>query len=203
MLPSCGDFLHINSRRPLFRVFQLFRSRSKILCLLLLGLCGVPGLFSSLAYGFQPMEEFLKKKTKSLKIHVRAMPDKDAVEPGGQVLVYVVATPKKGWHIYSLQKQGDDPSLSTRIRLDAKPFQPDGPWQESDPEMRRDDALEKVLKIHTRRVEFTRTLTVPENTSPATYPIKGVLTYRVCDNKVCTLPQDWPFQFHVIVKSSK
>lgn len=164
---------------------------------------GLFGFVPVVAYGFQPMDEFLKSKTESLKVEVKAMPEKDSVVPGEQLKIYVVATPHKGWHIYSLQRQGDDMSLSTRIRLNAKPFHANGPWEETEPEMRRDEALEKVLKVHSRRVEFSRLLTVPHNLKPTSYPINGTLTYRVCDNKVCTLPRDWPFQFHVIVKSSK
>lgn len=164
---------------------------------------GSQGFIPVAVYGFQPMDEFLKSKTESLKVEVTVMPEKDSVVPGEQLKIYVVATPHKGWHIYSLQRQGEDMSLSTRIRLNAKPFQTNGPWEETEPEMRRDEALEKVLKIHSRRVEFSRLLKVPATLKPNTYPINGTLTYRVCDNKVCTLPRDWPFQFHVIVKSSK
>ena len=156
-----------------------------------------------LVYGFQPVDKFWKSKTESLKIEVDAMPGKETVVPGQRFRVFVVATPHKGWHIYSLQTQGEDASLSTRIQLTAKPFRVEGPWKESDPEMRRDEVLEKVLKIHTHRAEFTQVLTVPEDLKPATYTIHGVLSYRVCDNQVCALPRDWPFRFHVIVKSNK
>jgi len=203
MLPACGDFPQRNLRRFMLR---FSRHSFKYFCLFLMSgmvVAGGLGIDSGPAYGFQPIDEFLKTKTESLKIEVEVMPEKDSVSPGEQLKIYIVATPHKGWHIYSLQNQGENASLSTRIRLNAKPFQTNGPWLETDPEMRRDEALGKVLKVHSRRVEFSRILTVPEDLKPTTYPINGVLTYRVCDNKVCTLPQDWPFQFHVIVKSSK
>lgn len=172
--------------------FPVARSRRWLpftLVLSALGLCG-----------FQPVEEFLKSRAEQLQIEVHAMPETETVRPGDTFKIYVVATPQKGWHFYSMEAGADDPTLATRIEITASPFTAQGAWVESPPTLKQDEALGRPVKVHSHRAEFSRTLSVPEHLATGMHAVQGVLTYRICDNKVCALPQDRPFQFHVIVK---
>ena len=126
------------------------------------------------------------------------MPSKESVRPGDRFRLHVVATLTEGWHIYSL-KAGSDDSLATRIELDPTVFSPAGDWQESRPQITDDEILQKKVKTHSRRAEFSRRIAVPHNVKPGNYPLSGTLTYRSCDNNVCTIPQTIRFRSHVIV----
>ena len=147
-------------------------------------------------------QDIFESETKNVELKVVAMPDKASVGAGDQFRLHVVATLTEGWHIYSLEASEDE-SLTTRIALDSNDFMPVADWQESTPEITDDKILQKIVKIHSGRVEFSRLFTVPAHLKPRNYPLNGTLTYRSCDNTVCTLPRTIRFRSHVIVKAEK
>ncbi len=98
-------------------------------------------------------------------------------------------------------EEEEDKTLATRIRFTESPFSVVGDWKETQPVLMKDEALGRMVKVHNGRAEFTRTVSVPNTLKDAVYLVEGVFTYRVCDNRVCALPQERHFQFHVIVKS--
>ena len=105
--------------------------------------------------------------------------------------------------MYSIEKQSEDETVATRIKLKTPVFLPQGSWQETPPKLVRDDVMEKIMKTHSGRVEFTRLFSVPKGLKPGVYPLAGTLHYRSCDNRVCTLPQTVKFQTRVIVESGE
>jgi hypothetical protein len=135
-------------------------------------------------------------------VAVQAFAESDKVAPGERFLFYVVATLKPGWHIYSMEAL-DDPSLPTRITLSEKTFQPGGSWEESNPQIVDDPFLGRMVKVHAGRAEFQRFLSVPAGTPPGVYPLSGTLTFRACDNKVCTMPKEIRFQSQIRVTDGK
>ena len=143
-------------------------------------------------------QDVFEPEIKNFNIKIAAMPGKESVRRGDRFRLHVVATLTEGWHIYSL-KAGSDNALATRIELDPVIFSPAGDWQESRPQITDDAILQKKVKTHSRRAEFSRLLAVPSNLPPGNYPLSGTLTYRSCDNTVCTIPQTIRFQSHVIV----
>jgi hypothetical protein len=153
--------------------------------------------------GFESFEKFEKSKKQSLELRLEAMPDKDQVRPGDTFWLYVVGILEKGWHLYSLEKQLEDETIATRIELGNTAFKSQGDWQETPPELVRDEVLEKVMKTHSGRVEFTRLFSVPESLAPGVYLISGMLHFRTCDNRICTLPRQMPFRTRVIVKAGE
>ncbi|MCF8721194.1 protein-disulfide reductase DsbD domain-containing protein [Nitrospina gracilis] len=151
--------------------------------------------------GFKPVQEFLKDRAEQIQIEIHAMSERDIVRPGESFKIFVVAVPQKGWHFYSMEANGQDPTVATRLVIDQSPFEVVGEWAETPPTLVKDEALGRWVKVHSHRAEFSRTLVAPEALEPGTHMVRGTLTYRICDNKVCALPQDRPFQFHVIVKT--
>ena len=128
------------------------------------------------------------------------MPDKAKVRPGETFWLHLVVILERGWHMYSLEKQSDDGTVATRIELEALVFDPEGDWQEMPPKLVRDDVMEKIMKTHSGRVEFTHLFSVPKGLKPGAYPVSGVLHFRTCDNRICTLPQEMGFETRVIVE---
>ena len=168
-----------------------FFSGLGLLCFCLIA--GSPG------YGFDSYQKFQKSKKQLRPLQLEAMPDKAKVRPGETFWLHLVTFLESGWHMYSLEKQSDDDTVATRIELEALVFDPQGLWQEMPPKLVRDDVMEKIMKTHSGRVEFTHLFSVPGALKPGTYPVSGTLHYRTCDNRICTLPQEMTFKTHVIV----
>jgi hypothetical protein len=154
-------------------------------------------------YAFDSYEKFKNFKKQDLSLQLEAMPDKEKVQPGEIFWLHLVIFLGEGWHMYSIEKQSDDETVATRIELANLVFPPQGQWQETPPKLVRDDVMEKVMKIHSGRVEFTRLFSVPKGLKPGVYPLSGTLHFRSCDNRICTLPQAVKFQTRVIVESGE
>jgi len=164
-----------------------------------LGLFCVCLVTGSPGYGFDSYQKFEKSKKLHRPLQLEAMPDKGKVRPGETFWLHLVTSLEEGWHMYSMEKQSDDETVATRIELEALVFDPGGDWKEMQPKLVRDDVMEKIMKIHTGRVEFTHLFSVPKGLKPGTYPLSGTLHFRTCDNRVCTLPQEVMFKTRVIV----
>lgn len=132
------------------------------------------------------------------EVTVQALTDRSRVTVGDRFLLYVIAQLEPGWHIYSLEAQGD-PTLPTRIALPADPFVPLEDWRETEPQIVHDPILDRMAKVHSGRVEFQRPFQVPPDLAPGIYPLKGVLTFRSCNNKVCTAARKIGFNTRIEV----
>ena len=168
-----------------------------------LGLFCICLVTGSSGYGFDSHQKFEKSKKQTLPLKLKALSDKERVEPGETFWLHLMVFLDKGWHMYSLKKQSDDKTVATRIELEALVFDSQDGWQETPPKLVRDEIMEKIMKIHSGQVEFSRLFSVPKNVSPGTYPISGTLHFRGCDNRICTLPQAVKFQTRVIVESGE
>ncbi len=157
----------------------------------------------SSGYAFDSYQKFEKSKKQKMQLQLEAMPDKDKVQPGEIFWLHLMAFLDEGWHMYSIEKQSEDETVATRIELETRTFLPQGRWQETPPKLVRDDVMEKIMKTHSGRVEFSRLFSVPKGLKPGVYPISGTLRFRSCDNRVCTLPQAIKFQTRVIVESGE
>jgi thiol:disulfide interchange protein DsbD len=164
-----------------------------------LGLFCICLVAGSPGYGFDSYKKFEKSKKHNRPLQLEAMPDKDKARPGETFWLHLVAFLEEGWHMYSLEQQSDDATVATRIELEALVFDPQGGWQEMPPKLVRDGVMEKIMKTHSGRVEFTHLFTVPKGLKPGVYPLSGTLHFRTCDNRICTLPQAMKFQTRVIV----
>ncbi len=147
-------------------------------------------------------KEYLSESnSKGQEIYIQAMPDKDDLYPGDSFYFFLMVDLAPGWHIYSLSKQDVEEDISTKVLMDPNKFIWEGEWQESDPQLVKDEVLGKVMKTHSKRAEFSHRMMVPNNISPGTYSLQGKLTYSTCNNKICSLPRQKRFISHVIVKN--
>ena len=154
----------------------------------------------SSGYAFDSYEKFEKSKNQNRPLQLEALTDKEKVRPGEIFWLHLVMSLDEGWHMYSIEKQSEDETVATRIELDTRVLLPQGHWQETPPKLVRDDVMEKIMKTHSGRVEFSRLFSVPKGLTPGVYPLSGTLHFRSCDNRICTLPQAVKFQTRVIVK---
>lgn len=152
---------------------------------------------------FKTLAEFKRSQLRAFEIHATAVAVPDHVRLGDIVMIQIHVNISAGAHIYSLEEGGEGESLATRISLKKTDFLQVGKWKESPPQMTMDRVLQKMLRVHKGIVEFHRGLIVPEDLEPGIFPIQGTMNYRVCNNKVCTLPQELDFQTLVRVVGTK
>jgi hypothetical protein len=195
-----SDFRSTKMARPratgwLYTSLLPFISGWGLFCVCLIA--GSPG------YGFDSHHKFENSQKEIRPIQLEAMPDRGKVQTGETFWLHLVTFLGEGWHMYSLEKQSDDETVATRIELDSLVFDPQGIWQEMPPKLVRDEVMEKIMKTHSGRVEFSRLFSVPKGLKPGGYPLSGTLHFRTCDNRVCTLPQAMAFKTRVIVEAGE
>jgi DsbC/DsbD-like thiol-disulfide interchange protein len=127
------------------------------------------------------------------QIKIDVLTSKSVVFPGEEFKFYMSVFIEEGWHIYSLSPLKGNELLSTQILIDKNAFQEQEAWREPEPVLIQDDAVGEMVKGHRGNVEFSRTYNVPVDIEADKYSIKGRLVYRACDNQLCTLPQEFPF----------
>ena len=127
------------------------------------------------------------------QIKINVLTNKSMVYPGEKFKFFVSVLIEEGWHIYSILPLKGSELLATQILMNGNAFQDHETWQESDPALIKDEAVGKMVKGHKGNVEFSKTFHVPVDIETGQYLIKGRLVYRACDNQICTLPQEFPF----------
>ena len=137
------------------------------------------------------------------RIKLNMMMDRDPAYPGDHFKLYMSVQIEEGWHIYSLQPMDENELLATQIMIDDNIFEGQKLWQESPTRLIHDDAQQKLVKAHVSTAEFYNSFRVPENTKSGNYSIKGKLLYQACDNNLCTLPENLPFDIQVRVGVKK
>jgi hypothetical protein len=135
------------------------------------------------------------------KIKINVLTSKSVVFPSNEFKFYMSLLIEEGWHIYSLSPLRGNELLATQIVIDENVFQMQEDWREPETVLIHDEAIGEMVKGHKGNVEFSRTFNVPVDVEAGKYPIKGRLVYRACDNQVCTLPQEFPFNTTLQVSS--
>ena len=117
-----------------------------------------------------------------------------ALAPQGSTFelhVQIVITP--GYHIYSLEEMVEG-EWGTKIQIIEPVLEPSSEWKESPYQVVYDGALKKAVKVHENLVEFVRKFFVPRSASNGEILVVGRLKYRLCDNRICSLPEIVKFQ---------
>ena len=127
------------------------------------------------------------------QIKINVLTNKLVVFPGEKFKFFMSVLIEEGWHIYSLLPLKGSGLLATQILINENAFQDHEAWQEPKPVLIEDEAVGKVVKGHKGNVEFSKTFNVPVDIETGSHLIKGRLVYRACDNQICTLPQEFPF----------
>jgi DsbC/DsbD-like thiol-disulfide interchange protein len=147
-------------------------------------------LFPSVLFAIPPFD---RSQAALPQIKINVLTSKSVVFPGEEFKFYMSILIEEGWHIYSLSPLRGNELLATQILIDENAFQEQEGWREPEFVLIRDEAIGEMVKGHKGNVEFSRTYNVPIDIEAGEYPIKGKLIYRACDNQICTLPQEFPF----------
>lgn len=119
-----------------------------------------------------------------------------ATEQPQQVVLHAMATIEDGWHVFTNQPGGDGLLIPTDIVLNesnqvtvVNPFSVVG-----NSITKNMDGVGNVNYIE-KMGEFTTVLTVKKG-----QVVEGVLTYQVCNDRMCLPPTDVPFRLELTNK---
>ena len=109
--------------------------------------------------------------------------------------LFVTATIKPGWHIYSITQPPGGP-LATKIRLTpSQEYRIAGYFQAvPPPETKVEPVFDNLaVESHYGSVTWHAPLELAPGIDPATIRIEGVLNAQACDANACMPPKDFPF----------
>jgi hypothetical protein len=150
-------------------------------------------ILTSPASAFKSFEEFLNTKSQDPQVQIQAFTDPEEIRPGESFKIHLRVKIGESWHIYSIENQGEDEALNTKIIFEENIFKSQEKWVESSPKLARDEVLQKTIKTHKKLAEFNRLHMAPPDLKPGIYNVSGSLLFRACDNKICTLEKKTTF----------
>ena len=155
--------------------------------------------FSLPAFAKPPFDKLKDPNLLYPPIKISALINKSLVMPGEEFILHLSVIVKTGWHIYSLSPLSGNELLATQIFIDENVFQEKSVWREPKPILIQDEAVGKIVNGHKGNVEFSKTYLVPSAVKFDKHSISGKLIFRACDNHICTLPQELPFNAGILV----
>ena len=168
----------------------------RVVIILLILFLSSPPLFAK-----SPFDQLKNSNPLYPPIKVSALTNKSLVFSGEEFIFHLSVIVKTGWHIYSLSPLTGNEFLATKIVIDENVFREKGIWKEPKPVLIQDGAVGRIVNGHKGNVEFSRTFLVPPKVEVDKYSIHGKLLFRACDNQICTLPQELPFQANILVNN--
>lgn len=154
---------------------------------------------NSESFSFNDFKKFQSSKTKRPTLQISAATIPETIKLGQRFTLHIQVILQPGSHIYSLEENYTEEQLATQIKFEDSNLHPLNPWTETPPKLSLDPVLEKTVKIHESIAEFNRDY---KTTIPITEEILGNLTYRICDNRTCSLPLNSQFQVNLKFKNN-
>lgn len=154
---------------------------------------------SSESFSFNDFKEFQSSKTKRPTLQISAATIPESIKPGDRFTLHIQVILQPGSHIYSLEENYTEEQLATQIKLENPNLHPLSSWTETPPKLSLDPVLEKTVKIHESIAEFSRDYKTTISTAKE---ISGELTYRICDNRTCSLPLNSQFKVDLKLKNN-
>ncbi len=109
--------------------------------------------------------------------------------PGEHVRLVTTARIRKGWHIYSLQPQGEFGPEPTHLTTQAPGLDLIGPGYETNPTHQLDTAFGLDLWFHPVAARFYQNLIVRKAEATGSVPVQQSVRYQVCNDRFCTPPR--------------
>ncbi len=135
-----------------------------------------------------------KKTTKIPSLKIYAEFDNYQVAPGDTTTLIIRGFLEAGWHIYSIQDQGENGPIPTAITYNPILYQLAAPLQESPPSIIEDQALQLKLAVHKEKFVFKQKFRISRSASVGEQMFEGILQYQICDNHICAPIQRHPFK---------
>lgn len=157
---------------------------------------------SSESFSFNGFKEFQSPKTKRPTLKVSAATIPETIKPGERFTLHIQVILEPGSHIYSIEEDFTEEQLATQIKFEDSNLYPLSVWTETPPKLSLDAVLEKTVKIHESIAQFNRDYKTATPYIATTEKISGKLTYRICDNKTCSLPLNSQFKVELKFKNN-
>ena len=157
---------------------------------------------SSESFSFNDFKEFQSSKTKRPTLQISAATIPEAINPGERFTIHIQVILQPGSHIYSLEENFAEEQLATQINFEDPNLYPLNSWTETPPKLSLDPVLEKTVKIHESIAQFNRDYKTAVPFLTTTEEISGNLTYRICDNRTCSLPLNSQFKVNLKLKNN-
>lgn len=113
----------------------------------------------------------------------------ERVRPGEHIRLITTARIKNGWHIYSVQPQGEFGPAPTEVATQAPGLELTGPPYETNPTHQRDLAFGLDLWFHAAAARFYQNATVPQRATEASLTVQQRVKYQTCNDRFCTPPR--------------
>ncbi len=133
--------------------------------------------------GFQP--DATLERLVELEAHI--LPE--SARPGEHVRLVTTAKVRKGWHIYSVQPQGEFGPQPTLLTTHAPGLDLAGPIYETNPAHQRDPAFGLDLWFHSRAARFYQNMRIPAGAAAGSVNVEQQVKYQTCNDRFCTPPR--------------
>lgn len=101
---------------------------------------------------------------------------------------------KSGYHIYSVQNQGEFAPDPTQILILNGKLRALSNLAESSPIEVYDESFDQKLLVHKNDFWFEQEYELIDFLEEDNQTIKGLMIYQICDNRICSLPLKMEFQ---------
>lgn len=171
---------------------------TKVFCFLVL-------LFQVSTYCFAQTESFQPYSVSSqsfnqvqLDVFAEFLPS--LTRPNHNITLKLLGRINEGFHLYSVENQGEFAPDPTRIYVLFEKLSPIGTSNESPTEIVKDNAFEQILKVHKGDFWIEQIFEVAGNIEPGNHVIKGVIVYQLCNNRICSFPLEKTFEASLTIR---
>ncbi len=117
-----------------------------------------------------------------------------------EIILTVYGRIETGHHIYSVHSQGDFSPIPTKIAIKSGFLIPRSKTWESPPITVIDQTFDQPLKVHKNDFWLKRKFLLSSNSKIGKYQIAGYVSYQICDNRICSLPQNKIFRTDLTIE---
>jgi len=112
---------------------------------------------------------------------------------GQNITLSVIGRVAPGMHLYSVFPQGRFGPIQTKVEVERPGLIEREEITESKPKKILDQAFDLSLEVHENDFWIKKGYQVPPDMKKGDYQLEGYLSYQICDNKICSLPQKKKF----------
>lgn len=143
--------------------------------------------------------EFTGKNEAKLEVFAEFKPA--TAKPGSVITLKVLGRISPGFHIYSVNSQGEFSPDPTKLILHSDEIFQAGTLKESKPIKIIDKAFNLELEVHKNDFWFEQDFHLSEVSKPGARSWRGYVLYQICDNRICSFPLERDFQVQLNVSN--
>ena len=106
---------------------------------------------------------------------------------------------KEGFHIYSINVQGDYAPEPTHVLIDSEQVVAVSHTRESETVSVFDEAFDQRLAVHRQDFWLEQSFRIRQEALPGPYFVRGELIFQICNKRICSLPVSKPLSSELTV----